>query len=109
MTVLAAAPVRLGGGAAFDVSSTRIVGALLLCLMLAALAAVLLKRGGGRLVPTGWMAARGGRRIAVVESRRVSPHADLCLLRCDDREYLVLSSAAGQQVLRSEPATEPTP
>ncbi|MBD8679357.1 hypothetical protein [Sphingomonas sp. CFBP 13720] len=105
MTVLAAAPVRLGGGAAFDVSSTRIVGALLLCLMLAALAAVLLKRGGGRLVPTG----RAGRRIAVVESRRVSAHADLCLLRCDDREYLVLSSAAGQQVLRSEPATEPTP
>lgn len=97
--ILAAAPARLGGGAALDVSLTRIVVALLLCLTLAVLAVVLVKRGGGRLtLPT-----RAERRIAVVESRRISPHADLCLLRCDGQEYVILSSATGQQVLRQGP------
>lgn len=98
--ILAAAPARLGGGAALDVSLTRIVVALLVCVMLAGLAAVLLKRGGGRLTLSG----RTERRIAVIESRRISPHADLCLLRCDGQEYVILSSATGQQVLRQGPA-----
>ena len=64
------------------------------------LAVVLLKRGGGRLV----LPSRAERRIAVIESRRISPHADLCLLRCDGQEYVILSSATGQQVLREGPA-----
>lgn len=98
--ILAAAPTRLGGGAALDVSLTRIVVALLVCLALAVLAAVLVKRGGGRLT----LPNRAERRIAVIESRRISPHADLCLLRCDGREYMILSSATGQQVLREGPA-----
>ncbi len=98
--ILAAAPARLGGGAALDVSLTRIVMALLICLTLAGLAAVLVKRGGGRLT----LPNRTERRIAVIESRRISPHADLCLLRCDGQEYVILSSATGQQVLREGPA-----
>ncbi|WP_156347249.1 MULTISPECIES: hypothetical protein [unclassified Sphingomonas] len=97
--ILAAAPARLGGGAALDVSLTRIVVALLLCLTLAVLAVVLVRRGGGRLT----LPIRAERRIAVIESRRISPHADLCLLRCDGQEYVILSSAAGQQVLRQGP------
>jgi hypothetical protein len=40
------------------------------------------------------------RRIEVIESRRVSQHADLCLVRCDGEEYLILSSAQQQQILR---------
>jgi hypothetical protein len=98
--MLAAAPARLGGGAALDISLTRIVVALLVCLTLAALAALLLRRSGGRIV----LPLRADRRIAVIESRRISPHADLCLLRCDGHDYLILSSAAGQQVLRQGPA-----
>ncbi|MEP9403186.1 hypothetical protein [Sphingomonas sp. VNH70] len=98
----AAATPRLGGGAALDVSLTRIVSALLLCILLAAVGAVLLRRGGGRIDLSRWRGAGravAGRRIAVLESRRISPHADLCLLRCDGREYLILSSATGQQVV----------
>lgn len=103
---------RLGGGGGVEVSLTRILLALLLCLMLAALAVPLLKRLGGRID----LAAIRGlvslprvvRRIEVIETRRVSQHADLCLFRCDGREYLVLCASEQQTVLReSEPGERP--
>lgn len=99
---------RLGGGGSVDVSLTRIITALILCLMLAALAALLLKRSGGKIdVP----ALRGlfaqmpvaPRRIQVIETRRVSQYADVCLLRCDGRDYLILSAQQQQTVLRDAP------
>lgn len=104
--VLTAGAAPLGGGGALDVSLTRIVSALLLCLMLAAFAIVVLKRGGGRIALTGIGRATLSRRIAVIESRRIGAHADLCLLRCDGDEYLILSSATAQQVLRHAPVTD---
>jgi hypothetical protein len=98
-----------GGGGGVDVSLTRIVTALILCLMLAALAALLLKRGGGRveLAALGRLFARlpqTQRRIEVIETRRVSQHADVCLLRCDGRDYLILCAAHQQTILREGPA-----
>ena len=42
-------------------------------------------------------------RVRVIESRRISVHADLCLVRCDDVEYVILCSAQQQQVLREQP------
>jgi hypothetical protein len=103
---------RLGGGGSnVDVSLTRIITALILCLMLAALAALLLKRGGGKIdVP----ALRGlfarmpvtVRRIEVIETRRVSQYADVCLLRCDGRDYLILCAQAQQTVLRDVPTIQ---
>lgn len=102
---------RLGGGSDLGISLTRIVMALLLCLMLAALAALLLKRSGGKI---DFAALRGlvarmpaARRIEVIETRRVSQHADICLMRCDGREYLILSAAHQQTVLREGDAVEP--
>lgn len=100
---------RLGGGGGLDLSLTRIVISLLLCLALAGSLIVLLKRNGGRLnvgmlrglVAKGLPAEQ---RIRVIESRRISAHADLCLIRCDDIEYVVLSSAQQQQLLREQPA-----
>ncbi len=103
-----AQPGRLGGGGGVDVSLTRIITALILCLMLAALTALLLKRSGGKIdLP----ALRGlfarmpvaSRRIEVVETRRVSQHADVCLLRCDGRDYLILCAQQQQTVLRDAP------
>ena len=102
-----AQPGRLGGGEALDVSLARIVAALVLCLMLAALAALLLRRGGGRLDLSALRSLTGPppeRRIEVIETRRISPHADLCLLRCGGREFLILCSQAAQQVLRESTA-----
>jgi hypothetical protein len=115
LLLIAAAPAtaqRLGTGGDLNVSLTRIVMALLLCVMIAALAAFALKRSGGRIdlsalrrfVP----AARVARRIEVIETRRVSQYADVCLLRCDGREYLVLCAQQQQTVLREGDAAEPT-
>lgn len=106
-----ASPGRLGGGGALDISLTRIVMALLLCLMIAALAALLLKRGGGKLdlkaLRRMFAQLPAQRRIEVIETRRVSQHADVCLLRCDGREYLILCAAQRQTVLREADAPAP--
>lgn len=105
--VFAASPAgaqRLGGGGDLNISLTRIVMALVLCLMLAGLAILLLKRGGGRVdlatLRKLVVAMPVRRRIDVIETRRVSQHADLCLFRCDDEEYLVLCAQQQQTVLR---------
>jgi hypothetical protein len=45
-------------------------------------------------------------RIRVIESRRISQHADLCLVRCDNVDYVILSSAQQQQLLRETPVAE---
>lgn len=99
-----AQPGRLGGGGSLNLSLTRIVMSLLLCLMLAALAAFALKRSGGRIDlkrVRGLLAnLPAQRRIDVVETRRVSQFADICLLRCDGREYLILCAQQQQLVLR---------
>lgn len=105
--VVAASPAaaqRLGGGGDLNISLSRIVIALVLCLMLAGLAILLLKRGGGRVDLAALrklvVAMPARRRIDVIETRRVSQHADLCLFRCDDEEYLVLCAQHHQTVLR---------
>lgn len=106
-----AQPGRLGGGGALNLSLTRIVMSLILCLMLAALAAFALKRGGGRIDVKrlrGLIATLPAqRRIEVIETRRASQYADICLIRCDGREYLVLSSQEQQLVLRETESAAP--
>ncbi len=112
--LLAASPAlaqagHLGGGGAVDVSLTRIVLALILCVMVAVLAVLLLKRSGGKVD----LAAIGRlfvklpvqRRIEVIETRRVSQYADVCLVRCDAREYLILCAPQQQTVLREASST----
>lgn len=117
MFLLSTAPVfaqpgRLGGGGALNLSLTRIVMSLILCLMLAALAAFALKRSGGRfdLKRMGGLIAKlpVQRRVEVVETRRASQYADICLIRCDGREYLVLSSQQQHLVLRETECPAPT-
>lgn len=87
---------RLGGGVAVEIPWVRIVVALLLCSGVAWAAVLWLRRGGGW--PTRTPAHR---RIVVVESRRLNPHADLSLVRVQGREYAILSSAQQQRVLSS--------
>lgn len=102
---------HLGGGEPLNLSLTRIVAALILCLMVAALAALLLKRGGGRVdlarVRALVSALPAKRRIEPIETRRISQYADLCLVRCDGQEYLILSSQQQQLVLRSPDTPAP--
>lgn len=102
---------RLAGGGELDLSILRIAMSLLLCLALAAAIILLLKRNGGRISLTGLRnllsnGSPSGQRIRVIESRRISVHADLCVVRCDDVDYVILSSSQHQHVLRQTPAAE---
>ncbi len=101
----AAARGQLASGGDLNISLGRIVLALLLCIGIAVVAAIIIKRGGGQFNWARWHRSLSElapeRRMRVVEARRISVHADLCLVRCDAREYLILSSATAQQVLES--------
>jgi hypothetical protein len=108
-----AAPGRLGGGGGVDIPIGRILAVTVLCIMLAALAALALKRGGGGIRP-GFIAnllrrLPVDRRVQVIETRRASQFADVCLVRCDDREYLALCSQHQFLLLRETPVAEDVP
>jgi hypothetical protein len=105
-----AAGGRLGGGQPLDVSLGRIVIALVIAVIVAALAILLIRQRAGKIDLAALFARveLRPRAIYVVETRRLSPHADICLVRHDDREYLLLLLAGRAQVLREAPhAAEP--
>lgn len=96
---------RLGGGGDVGVSLGRIVAALLICIIVAVLAALLLRQRAGhqdlsRLFSRFDLRARA---IEVVETRRLSPHADICLVRHGGKDYLLLTMAGAAQVLSETP------
>ena len=84
---------QLGGGGAPEVSIVRIAGALFICLALAFLAILYLKHRSGAPI-----AFRLGRlvnsqgEIEVVETRRLSVHHQVSLIRHQGRDYLLLLS-----------------
>lgn len=108
--LLAAAPAlaggaRLGGGQPLDVPVGRIVAALVICIIIAVLAALLIRQRAGRIdlyAFFGRLQSRP-RAVEVVETRRLSPHADICVVRHSGREYLLLLLAGDACVLREEP------
>jgi hypothetical protein len=98
---LLAAQPRLGGGGDLGVSLGRIVAALLICTAVAILAALLLRQRSGK-IDLRTLLSRvelRQREIQVVETRRLSLHADICLLRHGGREYLLLLMAGDARVL----------
>lgn len=120
LTVAAAAeaaePGGLGGGEDLSIPVWRILAAFLLCVALAfAAILVLRRRRPGAPLPSFPRLPVRARRIEVLETRRLSPHADISLVRENGREYLLLLSAGGGQVLRAgtaellEPASHEQP
>ena len=101
-----AAPGRLGGGGDLGVSLGRIVASLIICIFVALLAALLIRQRAGKSDLRAFFARLEprGRAIHVVETRRLSPHADICLVRSGGQEYLLLLMAGSAQVLREGPA-----
>jgi hypothetical protein len=109
LVISAAAPLpalaqHLGGGTDPEISLVRIVASLVLCIGVAiALALVISKRG---LPAKGWglqglsAKLRSRNRIVVIEARRISPHADVCLVQCDGTEYLMVCGQGDIRVLR---------
>lgn len=109
LSAAATATRHLGGASGTPVSFVRIASALIVCLIIAVLAALLVRQRSGALDLASALrrlAPRTG-RIEVIETRRLSPHADACLLRHDDREYLLLLQAGTVRVLL-ERQTEPS-
>jgi hypothetical protein len=110
VALLAAAPAlatggRLGGGQPLEVSLGRIVAALVICIIIAVLAALLIRQRAGKVdlyAMFGRLQSRP-RAIEVVETRRLSPHADICVVRHSGREYLLLLLAGNARILREEP------
>jgi flagellar protein FliO/FliZ len=59
----------------------------------------------------GSVPARAARRLAVVEALPIDPRRRLVLIRCDDREYLLLLGQDGNRLIapgRGTPAEPPT-
>lgn len=101
---------RLGGGGDLDVSLGRIVAALVVSIIVAVLAALLIRQRRGRS-DLRTLFARfelRPRAIEVVETRRLSPHADICVVRHGGRQYLLLLMAGASQLL-SESSAEALP
>lgn len=94
------------------IDAVRIVAALLLCLGLAVVVILLMRQrmAGGTVRLPGLMGAFGpqagrrpGQRITVLETRRASPHADICLVAVDGREYLIATGPGGTRLLARLP------
>ncbi len=96
---------HLAGGASPDISVVRVVVALFVSLVIGLGLLIAHRRLPGRSnfgQVLGKLAGELGskRRIDVLEARRISPHADVCLVRCDTDEYVILCGPAGSKVLR---------
>ena len=92
---------RLGGDSGVPISLARVLAALIVCLAAAFALALLIKRRSGGLPRRLGQILKfsQGRRIRLIEARRLSLSADLVLVQCDGTEYLVLCSSAALQVL----------
>jgi hypothetical protein len=99
----------LGGGSDIELPLGRLLIGLVLCALIAFLAVFLLKRyntSGRFLLSFGPNSATGNstRRIRVLETHRLSQHADLCRFVSNETEYLVIVSQGGAVVLEETPA-----
>lgn len=107
------AATPLGGGGALDISLGRVVLSLVVCVIIAVLAILLVRQRGGRMDIAAAFARieRRPARIRVIETRRLSPHADVSLIAHDGREYLLVLQQGSTLVLREEQpqAVEDTP
>lgn len=109
-TPSAALAQQLGRAAEFEPPIVRLALGLLLCTLVALVAALTLRRflsAKGRHVSS--VAHGGSGKLRVIETRRLSANADLCLIACEEREYLVIVSAAGATLLDALPAQAGTP
>jgi len=92
------AAAHLAQGGDDGVSAWRVVGALLLCLVLAVAGAVVLKLrlGGGARLPR---LTSANRRLKLVERLRLNPQTEIAIISCDDRDLLIATNAAGASLL----------
>jgi flagellar biogenesis protein FliO len=89
----------LGRGAEDDISVWRIVGAFLVCVLLAGAGALVLRhRLGYAQLPR--ILGNQTRRLRIVESLKLGRQITLSIVQCDGRELLLLTSETGAQVVQ---------
>jgi hypothetical protein len=90
---------QLGRGVDDGISTWRVIAALAVCAAVALGAALVMKRrmiGGTAL----FRGNRGSARLTMVESLRLRPQIDLCIVSCDGDELLIMLSPQGANLLR---------
>jgi len=97
---------------ALDLHLWRLMFGLIVCIALAIASAFLLKRAAKRPPRGGmqfskWLAGADPKAIAVLETRRVSMHGDVCRLSYAGREYLVVVTAGGATLLKDNEVLAP--
>lgn len=105
LTPAAAATGRLGGGSALDVSLGRIFAALTISVVVAVLAILLVRQRAGKTDLRALFSRFEIRPsiVEIVETRRMSMHAEISVIRHAGREYLLLLMAGNAQVLSDRP------
>ena len=91
---------HLGQGGDDSIPLWRVVAALAVCAGVAVAAALIMKhrmQGGIALFRT----SRAGPRLAMIESLRLRPQTDLCIVSCDTDQFLIAISPQGVHLLRS--------
>jgi uncharacterized membrane protein YraQ (UPF0718 family) len=101
----------LASGRSFEAPFARLFAGLIVCTLVAFVAALLLKRrlsaGNGLSLFSKASVSDTSRRIAVLETRRLSPHADVCRFTSAGREYLVIVAAGVTTLLRDSEIERP--
>ena len=105
-TLMLAGPAcaqTLGRATGPDIAWWRVLAALLLCLALAVGGALALRArlaAGGSIPKAPWrFGTSAARRLRVVEAIRVGSQTEICLIACDETEYLVAVSPQKIEVL----------
>ena len=109
LDILAPAAAAMAYGEGPTIPWGRIALALLFCLGLAAAAIAFLNLRTGqagprtRWLPAGLSGAAAQRELELLERLPLTPTSQLLLVRCGGERLLLLSSAAGAQLLRELP------
>jgi hypothetical protein len=108
-----ASAAALGTATAPGIPWLRIVFAFAFCIGVAFAAVWLLRmHRQGKIAQSaaGWFQGRGERaerKIEVIETRRISTHADVCLLEWQGKSYLLLVGQSGVSLIDSNPPERP--
>lgn len=98
----------LATGQSYEVPILRLTVGLILCVLLAFIASISLKKiknGTALNLKTAFpIKTKHGLHnyINIIETRRLSPHADVASFICEDKEYLVLLSAGHALLLNQQ-------
>ncbi len=100
---------HLGGGADVDVPWWRVAAVLVLCVLMAGAAIYaarfrLFRNAGTAAWPSSFfdavkLMAPAPRRLKVIETVRLSHQVDICLVSCDDVEFIIAAGANGATVV----------